>query len=171
MRKLVLAGIALIAAASVSQSQESAKPDLKCENNKSDDNSKKICEIIYKLVKELDNSTAPKKTDPEWAGLFGINIEFGDDFYRYAIIPGEPAKILATTTCNVRGKPWISAYPITSNTFLAFCDEGPGTNLSGVVHLDKATLRAGKFEPTVVGNVKCSEAFVPKAVKDNATCK
>lgn len=173
MRSFILAGIALIAAASVSLPQEVTKVDLKCDDNKSDDNAKKICKIIDKFVKELEDKSAPKKTDPEWAGVLGVNVELGDEFYEYAIIPLAPG-VLATTTCNVRKKLWISAYPISSNTFLAFCDEsatGTGPTKGGVVHLDKATLSAGKFTATPLGNVLCTATFVPKAVKDDSTCK
>lgn len=171
MRKYILAGIAVIAAASISQSQEVTTTALDC-NKGAAGNAKKICKIIDKLKGELEGNNSPVKGDEDWSGILGVNIEFGPDFYDYAIIPFVPGTF-ATEICKKRIKRWISAYPIGLNTFLAFCDEGMTGSPDGgpgVVHLEKATLSAGAFSQIVVGNVSCDAAFVPQSVKSHTTC-
>lgn len=172
MRKLMLTA-ALIAAASVSQSQEILVKDLNCNDNNSQGNAKKYCKIIQNTIDDIEKN-GPIAEDDYWAGVFGINVEFDDTYYNYAVIQSS-SDALATTTCTVRGKKWISSYKYGSSTLLAFCDEsasGSGPSGGGIVHLEKATLSGGTFGTvTVVGNVLCSEAFVPLAVKRHDTCR
>lgn len=171
MRKLMLTA-ALIAAASVSQSLEILVKDLKCNDNKTEDNAKKFCKVIQNTIDDIDKN-GPIAVDDQWAGVFGINVDFDDTYYSYAVIQS-PTGVIATTTCAVRRKKWISSYKYSSSTLLAFCDEsasGSGPSGGKVVHLEKATLSGGTFgSATVVGNVLCSEAFVPLAVKRHSTC-